>query len=63
MKRSCDTCEWSRETAAELLRGVFLDCRESPLPARVKPNHWCGRWRLAEQLADAAAGGGEAVTA
>lgn len=42
MIRSCETCEWARNQT----------CREGPVPIPVERDHWCGRWKLAEHLAD-----------
>lgn len=48
MSRACETCAWSRDELSEADR---LACREGPDPIPVRPDHWCGRWRLAERLA------------
>lgn len=47
MTRSCDTCEWGRDEMHDPDR---LACREGPDPTPVRPDHWCGRWRMAERV-------------
>lgn len=45
MNRACATCEWAHDRSA-----VRATCREGPVPAPVDLDHWCGRWRLREEL-------------
>lgn len=47
MNRSCETCEWARDEVGEPDQ---LACREGPDPVVVRPEHWCGRFRIAERL-------------
>lgn len=59
MTRACQTCEWSRTEASQRVADLFLSCCESPRRFLVRPDHWCGRWRLGEREIGAA--GEEAV--
>jgi hypothetical protein len=53
MTRRCDACEWVRDDEGKPLReGEIPVCWEGPTPVAVTPDHWCGRFRLAERLCD-----------
>ena len=46
--RACENCEWGRR--GKIVDPDLLVCREGPERHPVTPDHWCGRFRVAERL-------------